>query len=160
MYNKSKVCTNQGLLPEKVECFKEELISEILTIPDNKPDMEQVLDISVWPEVQDIHLIETKVGMSNEGQCLTGLKLVVDIKFKEKVSYVACEPTQSVHADQFECLKSIYVIVPETINDISIHDLIRSGRLQVTPYIEAIKFRMLDSRNIHKCIMVFIDVRD
>lgn len=160
MYSKSKVCTHQGLLPEKVEYFKEELISEVLTLPSNRPDMERVLDIAVWPEVQDVNLVETKVGMSNEGQYLTGLKLVIDIKFKEKVTYVACEPTQSVHADQFECLKTIFVIVPEMINNTSIHDLLRSGRLQVTPYIEAIKFRMLDCRHIHKCIMVFVDVRD
>lgn len=160
MYNNSKVCNNQTVFPEDIKYFKEELINQVLSISCNKPDIERVLDISVWPEIQDIHLVETKVGTSNEGQRLSGYKLVIDVKLKEKVTYVADEPTQSVHADQFEFLKSFFVIVPSVINGVSIHDLVRSSRLQVTPYIEAVKFRMLDKRTIHKCAMIFIDVRD
>lgn len=145
--------------PEHIEYFKEELISEILVIPPHRPDILRVLDISVWPEVLKTHLVETKVGTSNEGQHLSGLKLVVDLKLKQKISYVADEPTQSVHAQPFEYYKSMSVILPEKINGVNVYDLVRSGRLQITPYIEAVKFRLQDPRSVHKCVMIFLDVR-
>ncbi|MFI3209465.1 MAG: hypothetical protein R3Y64_00200 [Peptostreptococcaceae bacterium] len=145
--------------PESIEYFKEELISEVIVLPQNRPDIKRVLDISVWPEVLKTHLVETKVGTSNEGQHLSGLKLVVDLKLKQKISYVADEPTQSVHAQAFEYYKSMFVILPQQINNVDVYDLVRSGRLQVTPYIEAVKFRLQDPRSVHKCVMIFLDVR-
>lgn len=145
--------------PENIKYFKEELISEVVVLPYHRPDIQRVLDMSVWPEIINIHLVETKVGTSNEGQNLSGLKLVVDLKLKEKLSYIADEPTQSVHTQQFEYFKSMFVIVEPKINGISVYDLVRSERLQVTPYIEAVKFRLQDKRSVHKCLMLFLDVR-
>lgn len=159
MYCKTNSCQQQNILPKEATYFKEEIVSEILTIPPQKPDMERILDILVWPEIANIKLIETPVGMSNEGQYLSGYKLIVEVNLKEKVTYVACEPTQSVHAAHFETLKSMFVILPKEINGRDVCDLVRADRIQVTPYIEATKFRMLDCRIIHKCVMLFLDVK-
>lgn len=159
MYCKPQICNQQNILPKESKYFKEELVSEILTIPPQKPDIERILDILVWPEIANIKLIETPVGMSNEGQYLSGYKLVVEVNLKEKVTYVACEPTQSVHAAHYETLKSMFVILPPEIDGKNICDLVRADRIQVTPYIEATKFRMLNVRTIHKCVMVFLDVK-
>ena len=159
MYCKSQPYLQQNMLPKEAKYFKEELVSEILTIPPQKPDIERILDILVWPEVVNIKFIDTPVGMSNEGQYLSGNKLVVEINLKEKVTYVACEPTQSVHAAHYETLKSMFVILPSEIDGKSMCDLVRADRIQVTPYIEASKFRMLNERTIHKCVMVFLDVK-
>lgn len=159
MHCQQNSCVQQNILPKESKYFKEELVSEILIIPPQKPEMERILDIMVWPEVVNIKLVDTPVGMSNEGQYLSGHKLVIEINLKEKVTYVACEPTQSVHAAHFETMKSVFVILPSKIDEKNICDLIRADRIQVTPYIEAIKFRMLDTRTIHKCVMLFTDVK-
>lgn len=156
--NKLGSCS-QGILPETANYFKEELVSEILTIPTQKPDIERVLDILVWPEIENIKLIETPVGVSNEGQRLSGAKLVVEVRLKQKVTYVANEPTQSVHAAHYETLKSMFVILPTEVGENNICDLVRTNRINVTPYIEAVHFRQLDCRTIHKCVMVFLDVK-
>ncbi len=159
MYCQPKVCTSSTILPSESKYFKEELITELLTIPPQKPEMERILDILVWPEIVNVKLVDTQVGKSVEGQFLSGAKLVVEVNFKEKVTYVACEPCQSVHAAHFETLKSMFVILPQEIDGRNICDLVRADRIQVTPYIESIKFRMLDTRTIHKCVMAFLDVK-
>ena len=151
--------TKNIIIPKEVKYFKEELVSEILSIPPQKPDMERVLNVLVWPEVVSTKLIDTDVGMSNEGQYLSGKKLVVEIKLKEKVTYVACEPTQSVHAAHFETLKSIFIVLPTEVDKKDICDLVRADRLQITPYVEATKFRMMNCRTIHKCVMLLVDVK-
>lgn len=158
MYCQSNSCSQSTILPKNVLYFKEELVTEILTIPPQKPDMERILDIMVWPEIVNIKLIDTQVGKSNEGQYLSGAKLVIEVNLKEKVTYVACEPTQSVHAAHYETMKSIFVVVPTIVGGRDICDLVRADRVQVVPYIEATKFRMLDTRNIHKCVLLLLDV--
>lgn len=159
MYCKANSYAKQNMLPTVVDHFKEELVSEVLTIDSCKPEIERILDILVSPDVVNYRLVNTQVGESNEGQLLTGYKLVVELKLKEKITYVANEPTQSVHAQHFEFMKSIFVVLPSEVNGKDTCDLVRAGRLQITPYIEAIKYRKLDCRSIHNCVMIFLDVK-
>lgn len=149
----------QNMLPKDVKYFKEEEISEILTIPCQKPDVENVLSVLVSPEVEDIKVIDTEVGISNEGQVLTGSKLIVELRIKEKITYVADEETQSVHAAHYENLKSFFVVIPNEIDGEYACDLLRSNRISVTPYVEAVHSKMLDKRTIFKCVLLFIDVK-
>lgn len=158
MKNQTGNCI-QGVLPKETTYFKEEIICEILSIPAQKPDMERLLDVMVWPEVVSINLVDTQKGLSHEGQRLSGIKLVVEINLKEKVTYVANEPTQSAHAAHYETLKSMFVVLPEYVGEKKICELVRADRLAITPYVEDVCARMLDSRTIHKCVMLFLDVK-
>lgn len=158
MEYKQKICLGHNEIPETSKYFKEELIKELLVIPNNKPDIERVLDVLVWPEIENIKLVDTQVGKSIEGQNLSGVKLIVELKLKEKLTYVACEPTQSVHATYFETIKSIFVVLPREIDGKDICDLVRADKIQVIPYVEAVKSRMLDTRTVHRCVMLFVDV--
>lgn len=151
-------CT-QNILPDNAVYFKEEEISEVLTIPCQKPDIENILSVIVSPEVEDMRVISTEVGKSNEGQILTGTKLVIELRIKEKITYVADEQTQSVHAAHYENLKSFFVILPNEINGQDVCDLLRANRISVNPYIEAVNTRKLDERTIFKCVLLFIDVK-
>lgn len=159
MYCNSKSCSQVQRLPSQSKYFKEELISEILTIPPQKPEIERILDILVWPEVVNVKLVETDIGRSNEGQNLSGVKLVIELNLKEKVTYVACDPTQSVHALHFESLRSIFVVVPPQIDGKDICSLVRADKIPINPYIEINKFRLLDCESIHHCILLFLDIK-
>ena len=149
----------QNVLPKDVMYFKEEEITEVLSIPCQKPDVENILSVIVSAEIEDLRVIETEIGTSNEGQVLTGSKLVVEVRMKEKITYVADECTQSVHAAHYENLKSFFVIIPNEINGQYACDLLRANRISVNPYVEAVHTRILDSRNIFKCVLLFIDVK-
>lgn len=146
-------------LPATIKYFKEELISEVLVIPSQKPNMERILKVLISPEVVDVNLVETEVGYSNEGQNLTGYKLVVELNVREKITYVADEETQSVHAANYENMTSIFVVVPKELNGENICDLLRAGRISVTPYVEGFKARMLNCREIYKCVLLLVDVK-
>ena len=149
----------QDILPTGVKYFKEEAICEIITIPKQKPNLDRLLDTLVSPEIEHMNLIETEKAMSNEGQMLTGYKLAVEVRLKQKLTYVADDPRQPVHAAHYESLKGMFVILPERVDDRSIHELLRAGRLSVVPYIENVYSRKLDGRNIHKSILLFLDVK-
>lgn len=150
----------QGELPKQAFYFKEEMVCEILSIPQQKPDMERLLDVMVWPEVVHVNLVDTPKGRSYEGQNLSGLKLVAEINLKEKVTYVANEPTQRAHAAHYETLKSVFVVLPEKNEEgIDICELFRANRITVTAYVEEVCARMLDTRTLHKCVMLFVDVK-
>ncbi|MGL5766877.1 MAG: hypothetical protein ACRCX8_14665 [Sarcina sp.] len=158
MYCKLNTCI-QSILPETAEYFKEELLDDVLIIPPQKPDIERILDIVAWADVEDFKLVETEIGYSYEGQRLTGKKLVTEIKIKEKVTYVADVLEQSGHAAHYEKLKSVFVILPEKVGNKYTCDLIRANRLQITPYVEDICYRQLNEREIHSCLMLFVDVK-
>lgn len=147
-------------LPENPKYFTEFSVPETLIIPCQKPDMEQLLSIMVDPEVISVRVVETPVALSNEGQNLSGCKLVIELKFREKVKYVADEPTQTVHAAHYEnILKSIFVIVPCEVDGENIRDLLRRKKIIITPYIEDIYGEMRDKRTIFKNLTVLVDVR-
>lgn len=149
----------QGIMPKEVTHFKEEVISERLVIPSQKPDIEKILNVIASVDVEDMNVVETEIGMSNEGQNLTGYKLVIELKIKEKVTYVAAEDCQSVHSAHYETMKSIFVILPKEYNGEDICSLVRADRVQVNPYIEATKASILDERTIHKCLLLLVDVK-
>jgi len=146
-------------LPETATNFKEEIINEILEIPCQKPDMERLLNVIVSTNVEEIKLIKTEKGLSNEGQKLSGYKLIVKLKISEKVMYVANYPTQPIHAAHYDDVKNFFVILPEEIDGVPVCDLIKYKKLIVTPYIECVESRMLDARHIQKCVMLLIDVK-
>ena len=144
---------------KEAKYFKEEIICKVLSIPPQKPDMERLLDFMVDAEVVNINLIETPKGRSQENQYLSGQKLVVEVIIKEKVMYVALEPRQSAHAAHYETLISMFVILPDEIDGKKICDLVRANRITVTPYVEDVCARIIDKRTIHKCVMLFLDVK-
>ena len=152
-----KKCT-QNFMPKKSMFFKEEILSDVICIPNQKPDMERILDLVAWLEVEEYNLIDTELGYSHEGQILTGKKLIIEIRIKEKLTYVADEPRQSAHAAHYEKIKSAFVILPEKYNDKYICDLVRAGRLIITPFVEDVCYRQINKRELHRSLMIFVDV--
>lgn len=159
MFISNRETNMQAMLPKKTEYFKEELIEDILAIPCQKPDMERVLDIVCFANVETYKLIETEVGNSQEGQRLTGRKLIVEVNINEKLTYAADEPSQRAHAAHYERIKSTFIILPEVCGRDNICDLVRANKLTITPYIEAVCYRQLNQREIHRCLMLFVDVK-
>jgi hypothetical protein len=150
---------SKNLLPIMPTYFTQEMICEMINIDPKKLDIERILDISVWPEIESMKLINTVRGTSNEGQILSGVSLVVEVKVKEKITYIACEPTQMVQVDYHENLKIINIVVPSEVNGRNIYDLVRSGRISVTPYVEGVKFTKMNSKSINLCMMLLVDVK-
>lgn len=142
-----------------LDYFTEIAIPETVEIPCQKPDMEDLLSVMVNAEILSTRLIKTPVSTSYEGQILSGFKLIIELKLKQKIKYVADEPTQSVHAAHFEkTISSIFVILPEEINGCDTERLFKNKKLIVTPYVEDIYAAKMDCRKIFKNIVVLVQV--
>lgn len=154
--------TDFANLPENPKYFTEITIPELVTIPKQKPDIEQLISVMVDAKVISTRIVTTPISTSSEGQILTGRKLIFEIKLKQKITYVADEPTQSVHAAHFEkTVSSVFVMVPPSIgtppNAVPIETLLRQNKITVTPYIEDIYGALKDKRAIFKNITLLVD---
>lgn len=146
-------------LPPNPLYFTQIAIQEMVSIPEEKPDMEAILSCMVEAIIISARLIETPCMKSYEGQLLSGRKLIIELKLDQKVTYVADVVSQSEHSAHFENLfNSLFVVVPQRVGNIPIENLFKKGRINVTPYIEDIYCEMLDSRNIFKNITLLLDV--
>lgn len=157
-YNETNISISD-IFPAEIDYFKEESINKIFSLPKDKPCIESVCDVLIYPKVISKKLIRTETGFSNEGQKLTGFKLVVELAIEVKVTYVSDEPTQSIYAVHYETLKSMFIILPEYINDRPVYDLFNASRYTINPYVEHSYTKLLNDRDVQVCILMLLDVK-
>lgn len=136
-------------LPTNITVFKQFTVQETLTLPDAKPDIEQIVKVVAQAVITSTRLITTGTGTSLEGQILTGLKLIVEGEIRQKIEYVADECTQSVHAAHFNVPFSSFIVIPAT------HQI--GVPILVTPYIEDLYVELIDKRTIFKNVILLLD---
>lgn len=155
--NRSTCTCNE--YPKDINYFKEEWFCHELCIPTDKPDIETISDVFISPRVISTKLIDTDEGLSNEGQLLTGKKLVVELCIDQNITYVADEPTQSVFSMNYKIFKSMFIVLPQKIHGKSICDLEKSSRLTVTPFLEHTYTRELNGQKFNTCMLLLLDVQ-
>lgn len=129
-------------------------VEETLTIPEVKPDVEQITEVMVEAIVNDYRTIATP----------TGIKVVIDGELNQKVIYVADEPTQSVHSAEFVkpfCTTiDIPLIIPAgttILEQLQLLGLTLELAIAVPPkvVIEDLSVKLVDPRTITKCAILF-----
>jgi len=147
----SGIADNFPIYPK---AFSEISIEENVTIPDQKPEIEQVLKVIADIKIISKRIIETPVGKGVSGIVSTGVKLSLEGILRQKILYVADEPAQSVHAVEFEKLFSAFIILPKTQTPIpsSLCD-----QICVETFIEDIYIKQIDKRTIFKNITFFLN---
>ncbi|MGL4991564.1 MAG: hypothetical protein ACRCYC_01925 [Paraclostridium sp.] len=123
------------------------------------PEVECVNAIKVWPDIEEFNIVETDIGISNEGTILTGCKISVLIKFSEKITYSAKFKEKPVHIIYNEYYKSKSIVIPKEINGIDIEALVRARRVNITPYIEYSYVKKVTNKKIYKSMSVLIDLK-
>lgn len=147
-------------LPKNPKYFTEVTFPVTDAIPDDKPGLEELLSIMADVQVLSVKAVKTPYDViSHEGQYLSGCKLIIELRLRQKIKYTGCESTSSVHAVSFESiLRGIFVVVPCKVDGVPIEDLLRAEKVIVTPYIEDIYARALDKRYIFKNVVILVDV--
>lgn len=151
-YLENKFSTSPNF--DKIKYFSQFSIEEFIDIPCSKPNLEQIISVIVEPEIISIKFINTMKGCSIEGQHLSGKKAVLEIKFKQKLLYVADEFGRSVHGLENEFCTSAYIVVPELIEGTAPDFLLRHSLLKPFVKIEDTITRKLDNRKIYKTLAV------
>jgi len=131
-----------------LKAFKQLSVDETLTIPSVKPDIEEILEVIAEVEITYTNVIKTPIVISYEGQELTGWKLIVEGMLRQKVVYIADEPSQSVHAAEFDVPFSTFLVLPK--------DYRICQSIKVQGLIEDVFVKLIDKRTIFKNVTLMI----
>lgn len=143
--------TSSSILNVALTTFKQINIDEYLSIPEVKPDIEEINSINAEIEIKNCHVIETPKKVSIEGQILTGYKLIIHGILKQVIQYTALEPEQSVHSAHYDVPFSNFIILPKNYN--------LGCKLDVSGDIEDIYYNVIDSRCFFKSVSLLLKVK-
>ena len=171
-YNKCAVCNNKintlGVFPSnKIEKalssidatnkWTEFFIPEIVDVPVQKPDIEDVLEVHSGITIISQRVVKTPIvtGLTNgqnvsNSECtnLTGRKLVIEGLLTQKVIYTANVENQAIHSANFIFPFSTFIIIEGNTP--------LSQKFKITPYIEDIFACRLSERSVFKNTTIFI----
>ncbi|SFJ66775.1 hypothetical protein TPDSL_09090 [Terrisporobacter petrolearius] len=141
-------------------------IPEYLTIPEAKPDMEEINSITISVDIFRKEVIEVPVSPVDvdgnfipnlEGKISTGRKLIIEGQLCQKVVYTADLPSQPVHGAEFYVPFSAYIVVPPTFTDANDEDIDSLNiDFQVNACIEDVAVKMIDLRHILKQVTLLL----
>ena len=140
-------------------------LSEIVDVPVQKPDIEEIVSVSSCVEVISQKVIRTPqvtgftlpngtvvLGQNiPNAECtnLTGKKLIIEGLLKEKVVYTALNASQSVHSASFTIPFSVFIVVSA--------DTPLNACFKITPIVEDVFACHLTERSIFKNTTLFIN---
>lgn len=134
-----------------INTFKQISIDGNLCIPTVKPDMEEINDIKVSAKILKTHVITTPQIISNEGQSLSGYKLILRGVLNHIIEYTSDTPEQSVHSAHYNIPFSTFVILPK--------NYIVGSKVDAEAIVEDIYFKMLTPRCFFKNVTLLINIK-
>lgn len=151
--------------PENSKYFAENYFSDVLEIPKQNKDINQILSVKASAKVLSTKLVETPIKISNEGQNLEGYKLLVELDLLQNITYLeyainhnCCIDNPVRYLTLKDTLKSVFIVLPCQICGENTASLIRRNKFKVTPYIENISVQKISCRKISSTIDIFVDV--
>jgi Tol biopolymer transport system component len=129
--------------------FKQFQIQENLSLPERHPEAGQILSVKVKAEIIETQIIDTPIAKSNEGQLLSGKKIMVRGKLFHKLEYVIEHDDQPVYCAEFEEFFSEDIVISNHTHC--------TAPVMVTPYIEDIHIRQISKRDLFVSVMLLIN---
>lgn len=129
-------------------------IPEILCVPCQKPDIEELMSVTARIEIISQKVVKTPMDnavtsiQNQELTNLTGKKLIIEGILRQKVIYTADVPEQSVHSAHFDVPFSTFIIVDQNTPI--------TGKFIIEPCIEDIYISSCSKRQIFKNVTIFI----
>ncbi|MGL5086497.1 MAG: hypothetical protein ACRC68_12390 [Clostridium sp.] len=107
----------------------------------------------------DIKIINTEVFsgemlVSNEGQVLSGCTLMIEYSVRNNIKYITGKSASVLFLTSLEDGNYCYVVVPTTINNISIERIINSKNYTISYFIENVENAIINSTTIHYSISI------
>ncbi|WP_416176463.1 DUF3794 domain-containing protein [Clostridium sp.] len=128
-------------------------IPEVLTIPCEKPDVEQIETVFVKVKIVSKRVVETPVAdvENAEGTKLTGKKLIIEGNLIQKIVYTADLPDQPVHSAHFKVPFSAFIVLDNTD---SVED-----KFCVEACVEDVFVKVFNKRDIFKNVTLFLHAK-
>ncbi|MGL4990548.1 MAG: hypothetical protein ACRC57_05165 [Sarcina sp.] len=122
-----------------ISSFKQQGLSKLVSLPLEKPDIEEVDDVTVDISIIDSYIVKTMISESYEGQNLSGYKLMIHGRLKMSIEYTALIRTQKMYSQSCEVPFSSFLILPP--------DYIDGSYVEVSTELENVEVDLLDTRN-------------
>ncbi|GAB6137923.1 DUF3794 domain-containing protein [Halanaerobaculum tunisiense] len=136
--------------------FNQITVEENLTIPEQKPDIEQIMKVIIEGTVTNLRLVRTPIGVSLDGTVLTGWKVVVEGQLNQKIVYVAEteEGDQPVHSAEFSTPFSTFIIAPvDAVGALTPNDV---DQIDVNICTEDVFVQQVTPREIFKNVTILL----
>lgn len=143
-------------LPTNIKYFKEELFTNILNIENLKYPIDSIVSSSVDCKINSMKLINTNIRTSNEGQKLSGKKLLVDISIFYRIKYISDSKNKYLYVLKGSFNKVIYIVLPTSINEQDIEGLVRRNKVKLTTYLEDLYVEKRFDNSIYIRVLVLL----
>lgn len=142
--------------------WKQMYVTEKVTVPTQKPNIESLNAINVSVEIirKDVIITPKSTVPNLEGKSLSGRKLIIEGILSQVINYTALETTQPVHTFHAYVPFSSYIVVPETIDfgTPSAPDKVDSLNInfEVNACIEDVSVSLLSAREVIKQVTLLL----
>ncbi|MGL4912857.1 MAG: hypothetical protein ACRC3Y_10570 [Romboutsia sp.] len=123
-------------LPINIKYFKEELFDVMCVKKPNAKTICDIVSVSIDCSINSIKLLNTATRTSNEGNKLSGKKLLIELDFSYSIKYTTDSVEKYLYILNSNTTKIIYIVVPTEIDNVPIEDLVRKKKINVQTYIE------------------------
>lgn len=130
-----------------ITAFKQLTIDKFFPIPVQKPDIEEVDDVVVEIKIDDSYIVNTVQKVSNEGQQLSGYKLIIHGNIKMSIEYTALLPDQPMHSAHCVTPFSTFIILPMDYD---------GGEVDVSTILEDVDIDMINRRGVDVGIVFLV----
>ncbi|WP_024615449.1 SPOCS domain-containing protein [Clostridium sp. Ade.TY] len=131
-----------------ISTFKQISLNKEFEIPSEKPNIEELDFVVADVVIEDSYTVKTMISSSNEGQILSGYKLIIHGYVNISVEYTALLETQPVHSAHFKMPFSTFLILPI--------DYSQGTQVEVKAVVESLERDMIDNRSIITNIMLLL----
>ena len=135
-------------IPTNLRSFKTIALDSITEIKEGAPDIEDILKVRVNGEIENSRVIKTAIGVSIDGQELTGWKLVIYGEIKVKVDYSSSSQGPAIYVSNFLLNFSSFITLS---NKTSIN-----SRIYPNVFIEDIHVKKLDAKKLFTTATIII----
>lgn len=136
-------------LPTNIKYFKEELVTTVFKKNSENKDIHNIISASVDCNINSLKIIDTAVRVSNEGQRLSGKKLLVEVMLNYRIKYLSNSEKQYIYILKPVINKVFYIVTPKELNGHKIEDLLRQKKISVSPYVEDLYVETRDLNSIY-----------
>ena len=110
MLNKS-VMSNKTVVAVRVSNFKELCIDRYLRILKHQAPIKEINSVTGKVDILNFHVVKGLKAISNEGQKLSGNKLIINVMLNVVVEYIADDNMQAVFSNAYKIPFSTFIVI-------------------------------------------------
>jgi hypothetical protein len=127
-------------IPSDISSFTQMSINEILNINEKLPDLDEIIKVSIHPQVRNTKLVKTGIGTSLEGQALTGYKYLSEGEFIIRIDFCGNDSNGCIYTFKDHIYFNNATTLPKNISE--------NSRVSESIYIEDIYAQILSNREL------------